>query len=1085
MRPRAIGAAILTALARHSVHAAEPDPIEFFEKKIRPVLIAECVDCHNAEKQKGGLRLDHREAWMKGGDSGASILPGDTKNSLLLRSIRHEEEDLKMPSKAPKLDAAVIADFEAWVKMGAPDPRDEPSKTAQSEGNSGAKWEQLLAMRRTWWSLQPVRSVEVPNVAGDPVHPVDRFLRVKQAEKGLAPAGPAAASAVLRRLSYVLTGLPPEPEQALRFEAEYAADSVRAVETAVDGFLASARFGEHWARHWMDLMRYTETHGSETDQPLPMAWQYRDYLVRAFNQNVPLDALIREHLAGDILPKPRLSAGGLNESSVGPAHFRMVEHGENAVDTREDQVRVLENQIDVVSKAFQGMTVACARCHDHKFDAISQRDYYALQGVFASAHLGQRVIDTPAHLNRLNGALEQAQEALRQGLGKEWLKAAERLRAEFPETLEQEDGWKQAFGEAQKDPAHPLHAWFKINTDNLPQQWEALRKKSEADQAAIKEFNVTHFKKVWDFRQGQAEGWLRSGAGLEQKPELERFRVSQSGDRLLVGLYPPALLSHWFSSRQHGIMISPAFTIETGRISVRAFGFDGLVRLVTDNYAVARRFNSKAVLLEEKDGWHMLNDKELTDPDRRKGQRARLEFVTREDSSIPVKYLKPLDPNSKPAAKSEPVEDSFFGVAEIVFHNRKNNEVPKLEASGLRLLLQKRAPASRAELAGLYSEVLREAIEAWSQHSATEDQVAYLNAFLSSGLLPVHLSEMPSLQPMVERYRALHREVPQPRRAPGLLELEPSDAPLLTRGDHKNPADLVQRGYLEVLGKGPFKTQQSGRLELADQIASPQNPLTARVMANRIWHWVYGVGIVPTVDNFGRIGEQPSHPELLEYLAARLVQKDWSLKEGLRFLLTTETFRSSSKPSLEAQTKDPANQWLTHMRVRRLEAESIRDSLLRVSGGLVEKAGGPGLGEADMSSRSVYLAVSRSKLNSFLGVFDAPRPFTTVGRRDITTVPAQSLALLNGPFATKCANLWSARVIRSSSPKLPQVRLDSMFMSAFARRPTQAETRALLDVLERLRAESQYAASPAKADAEAWGHLAHTLMNLKEFIYLP
>ena len=1082
---RAIGVAILTALARHSVHAAEPDSVEFFEKKIRPVLIAECVDCHNADKQKGGLRLDHREGWKKGGDSGASIVPGDINGSLLLRSIRHEEEDLKMPSKAPKLDAAVIADFEAWVKMGAPDPREEPSKTAQSEGNSGAKWEQLLAMRRTWWSLQPVRSVEVPNVAGGPVHPVDRFLRLKQAEKGIAPVGPAAASAVLRRLSYVLTGLPPEPEQALRFEAEYTADPAHAVETAVDGFLASARFGEHWARHWMDLMRYTETHGSETDQPLPMAWQYRDYLVRAFNQNVPLDDLIREHLAGDILPKPRLSADGLNESSVGPAHFRMVEHGENAVDTREDQVRVLENQIDVVSKAFQGMTVACAKCHDHKFDAISQRDYYALQGVFASVHLGQRVIATPAHLNRLNGALEKAQEALRQGLAKEWLKAAEHLRAEFPETFEQDDGWKQALSEAQKEPAHPLHAWLEIKNENLPQQWEALRKKSEAEQAAIKESNTNHFKKVWDFREGQAEGWLRSGAGLEQKPEAGRFGVSQSGDRLLEGLYPPALLSHWFSSRQHGIMISPAFTIETGRISVRAFGFDGLVRLVTDNYAVARRFNSKAVLLEEKDGWHMLNDKELTDPDRRKGQLARLEFVTREDSSIPVQNLKPRDPNSKPASKSEPVEDSFFGVAEIVFHNRKNNEVPKLETSGLRLLLQKKAPASRAELAGLYSEVLREAIDAWSRHSATEDQVAYLNAFLSPGLLPVHLSEMASLQPMVERYRALHREVPQPRRAPGPLELEASDAPLLTRGDHKSPADLVPRGYLEVLGKGPFQTQQSGRLELAEQIASPQNPLTARVMANRIWHWVYGAGIVSTVDNFGRMGEQPSHPELLEYLAARLVQKDWSLKEGLRFLLTTETFRSSSKPSLEAQTKDPANQWLTHMRVRRLEAESIRDSLLQVSGGLVEKAGGPGVGEADMSSRSVYLAVSRSKLNSFLGVFDAPRPFTTFGRRDITTVPAQSLTLLNGPFATKCADLWSARVIRTSTSKVAEERLDSMFLSAFARLPTQAEARVLLDVLERLRTESQDAASPTKADSTAWGHLAHTLINLKEFIYLP
>ena len=1075
--------AILGAVASLDLHAAAPDGVEFFENKIRPVLVAECVDCHNAEKQKGGLRLDYRAAWQKGGDSGAAIVPGDPKGSLLLRSIRHEEEDLKMPSKAPKLDAAVIADFEAWVSMGAPDPREESPKSAQS----GSKWEQLLAMRRTWWSLQPVRSVDAPTAAhaGGAVHPVDRFLRVKQAEKGLVPAEPAVASAVLRRLSYVLTGLPPEPEQALRFEGEYAANPARAVETAVDGFLSSTRFGEHWARHWMDLMRYSESHGSETDKPLPMAWRYRDYLVRAFNQNVPLDALIREHLAGDLLPNPRVSPDGLNESSAGPAHFRMVEHGENAVDTREDQVRVLDNQIDVVSKAFQGMTVACARCHDHKFDAISQRDYYALQGVFASGHLGQRVLDTPEHLNRSNAALSLALEEVRKGIAREWLKAGEHLFDAIPDTLEQEDGWKQAFSDAQKDPAHPLRAWSLLAAENLPQQWEALRNTVETEQAALKKSNAVHFKKAWDFRQGQAEGWLRSGAGLEQRPEPGRFSVSESGDRILESLYPPALMSHWFSPRQHGVLVSPAFTIETGRISVRAFGFDGLVRLVPDNYAVANRFHSKSVLSKEKDGWQMLGDGELRNPDLRKGQRARLEFVTREDSSIVLAKAKRRGPNLNSGGQVGRSSGSFFGVAEIVFHNRPNNEVPKLESSGLRLLLQKNAPSTREQLAGVYSEVLRETVEAWTRHAASEDQAAFLNAFLIPGLLPVHVSNIPALGPLVERYRALHREVPEPRRAPGVHELEPSDAPLLTRGDHKSPAESVPRGYLEVLGQGPYQTRQSGRLELAQQITSPQNPLTARVLANRIWHWVYGVGIVPTVDNFGRMGEPPSHPELLEYLAARLVEKDWSLKEGLRFLLTTETFRTSSRPSSEAHKSDPANQWLSHMRVRRLEAEAIRDSLLRLSGGLAEKHSGPGAAETNMQSRSVYLAVSRARPSPFLGVFDAPQPFTTFGRRDVTTVPAQSLTLLNGPFATRCAVLWKERVFKSSSPKAAGERLESMFLSALARKPTPSEARVLLDVLERWSAESKDAASPTKAEYEAWGHLAHTLINLKEFIYLP
>lgn len=1075
-------AVLLSAALQSATGAAEPDPVEFFERKIRPVLVAECVDCHNGEKQKGGLRLDHREAWKKGGDSGPAIVPGDPKESLLLRTIRHEEEDLKMPSKAPKLDAAVIADFEAWVRMGAPDPREAPTGV----GKSGSKWEELLAMRRTWWSLQPVQPVEVPGQQGAAAHPVDRFLRVKQREQGLMPSGAAPASAVLRRVSYTLTGLPPRPEQATAFEKAYAADPARAVEEAVDGFLASERFGEHWARHWMDLMRYSETHGSETDQPLPMAWQYRDYLVRAFNQDVPLDALIREHLAGDLLETPRVSGDGLNESSVGPAHFRMVEHGENAVDTREDQIRVLDNQIDVVGKAFQGMTIACARCHDHKFDAISQRDYYALQGVFASAHMGQRVIDTPEHLNRVNGALEEALEAVRQGLAREWRGASDRIANEIPEALEQEDGWKQAFWEATKDAAHPLRAWSQLGQENIGRQWEELRQTVEKERTDLKEANVRNFKKVWDFREGNAEGWMRSGAGLEAKPEPGRFSIFGSGDILLDGLCPPALMTHRFSMRQHGIFVSPAFTIETGRISVRAFGFDGLVRLVPDNYAVARRFHSKTVLMENKDGWHMLGGTELPDPDRRKGQRARLEFVTREDSSIPVESAKTPDPLVKSVPKNAQPRDSFFGVAEIVFHHRKTNEVPKLEASGLHLLLRKKAPETRDGLKRVYAEVLREAVDAWAGHRATEDQVAFLNAFVAPGLLPVHLSEMPLMRPLVERYRALNREVPKPRRAPGLQEVESSDAPLLTRGDHKSPAETVPRGYLEVLGGGAYKTSQSGRLELARQIASRENPLTARVMANRIWHWVYGVGIVPTVDNFGRMGEKPTHPELLEYLAGRLVEKGWSLKEGLRFLLSTETFRSSSLPSLEAQKTDPANQWLSHMRVRRLEAESIRDSLLQLSGNLETKLGGPSEISVDgnMKNRSLYLAVRRTHLSQFLGVFDAPQPFTTFGRRDVTTVPAQSLTLLNGPLAARCADLWEKQI--AVQKKNPQERLEWMFTSAFARKPTESESQVLLDFLGRSREELSGPASPAvQMERQAWSHLAHALINLKEFIYIP
>jgi hypothetical protein len=1077
MGPAAMALTAALVCSPTGSRASTPEGLEFFEKKIRPVLVAECIDCHNAEKTKGGLRLDFREGWRKGGDSGPAIVPGNPKGSLLMRSIRHEEPDLKMPSKAPKLDAAVLADFEQWIAGGAPDPREEPSAAAASQGDlTASKWEQALAMRRQWWSLQPVRPIEPPpSDPGSPhPHPVDRFLHAKQAEHGLHPAPAAPAAVVLRRLSFVLTGLPPEPEQLTLFEKDYTQDPGRAVASAVDSLLQSERFGEHWANHWMDLVRYCESHGSETDQPLPLAWRYRDYLVRLFNQDLPLDAAIREHLAGDLFPNPRKSSDGLIESTLGPAHFRMVEHGENALDTREDQVRVLDNQIDVITKAFQGLTVACARCHDHKFDAISQRDYYALQGILAAPHLGQRVVDAPEHLNRHNEALSKTLEDLRQGLATHWRDAARALPDELPDPLhtsfDQEDAWKQLFQDARRDSNHPLRPWIDLPESHVPEAWNSLRTSLSKQLADHKASNSIKFQKVWDFRDGNAPGWLRSGAGLDQRPEAGRFHVFPAGDRILECLHPPALLSHTFSSRQHGILISPEFTIETGRISVRAFGSGGMIRLLPDNYAVARRFHAKAFFEKDEDRWLMLTDRELPDPERRNGHRARLEVVTREDSSIPLG-----------SAKKRSTE-SFFGISEIVFHKQPTKDAPAPENSPLELLLEKPAPASRSALGKLYAEVIREAIEAWAAHQATENQIAFLNPFLRAGVLPVHLSDLPALRPIVERYRHLHSEVPEPRRAPGLYEMDSSDAPLLARGDHKSPGPMVPRGYLQVFDSKPWNLSpaQSGRLELAEAIVSPHNPLTARVMANRIWHWVFGVGIVPTVDNFGRMGEPPSHPELLDYLAGHLVREGWSLKNTLRFLLTTETFRSSSKPSEAALEIDPANRWLSHMRIRRLDAESIRDNLLKTASLLTPQPGGPGTppnADHTSTSRSLYLSVRRSLPSPFLGVFDKPQPFTTFGRRDLTTVPAQSLTLLNGPLASRCASMWAQKLLAKPGPA-PE-RLEQMFLSAFARKPSAHESEQLLATLQSLQTDL------AETEANAWTHLAHTLLNTKEFIHLP
>ncbi|MEO1996565.1 MAG: DUF1549 domain-containing protein, partial [Planctomycetaceae bacterium] len=411
--------------------------LEFFETRIRPVLVERCYACHNSSKTaEASLTLDHRAGMLKGGDGGAIIVPGQAGRSRLLRILRHELPGLEMPQDDGKLSKSVIADIETWIDMGAPDPRNKPP-TLQ-ELTRATSWEAIFEKRKAWWSFQPVVKPTIPEVRASDwsPHAVDRFLLAAMERRGLAPAAAADRRGLLRRTTFVLTGLPPTTEQVNAFLAD---KSPTAFHTAVDQLLASARFGERWARHWMDLVRYCESHGSQGDPELPNAYRYRDYLIRAFNSDVPYDQLVREHLAGDLLPQPRWNSDeNFNESAIGPAHLRMVELGFVPVDALEDQVKVVDNQIDVYSKAFLGLTASCARCHNHKFDPISQEDFYALYGIFVSSRPGQVLIDDPELLDRNRRELMQLKHQIRSGLAGAWLEAAERLSTRLKQEIDRQ-----------------------------------------------------------------------------------------------------------------------------------------------------------------------------------------------------------------------------------------------------------------------------------------------------------------------------------------------------------------------------------------------------------------------------------------------------------------------------------------------------------------------------------------------------------------------------------------------------------------------------------------------------------------------
>ncbi len=1061
---------------------ANADATEFFEKHIRPVLAAECYECHGEKKAKGGLRVHTREALLKGGDTGPAVVPGAPNKSLLIRAISHKDPDLEMPKDRPRLDEKTMQAFVRWVKDGVPFPDAEVAATVTAES-----WESTFARRKQWWSLQPVHKPVLPSVKnrGWSSHPVDQFILARLEGAGLQPASSAEKRVLLRRITFALTGLPPTVEETDGFLADRSADAYSKV---VDRLLASPRFGEHWARHWMDLIRYAESHGSEGDPVVPWAWRFRDYLIRAFNADVPYDQFIREQIAGDLLPKPRYNPQErLNESMLGIAHYRMVEHGYQPVDELDEQVKFVDNQIDVLGKTFQALTISCARCHDHKFDAISQKDFYALYGIFASSRPAQVTIDVPEQLALLKPELTRLKQQIKSSIADVWLNATNQFTAKLADLLRippkstptstnapPPEPWETAWADAATNTANPLHILARagsLSSADLRSEWARQTAYWQNELRERKAFNAWHFTNAWVLSGDDYEQWFKHGSGLPESPSAAgEFSLEPSGDQIVSGIYPAGVFTHLLARRHHGVLTSPRLKIETSYISVRALGDkDSSMRLLVENYPLSGgRFPS---VRPKKNGMTWLR----MDTAYWKGSHAYFEAATAEDLTTYSKSAE--DGDVKPSG-------SYFGIDRIVIHDGK--ESPKEEVIPILPLLAGDAPTSAEELISRYAASLTEIISSWRRGgSLTDDQTAYFDFFVRHGFLPNNLSKLSSLQPLVKQYRKLEAEVPGPRRAPGLLEGCGFDQAFFPRGDHNRPGEPVPRHYLTALGSQPYRTALSGRLELADEIASANNPLTARVMVNRIWYHLFGRGVVASVDNFGRMGSNPTHPELLDYLAVRFVEHGWSVKDMIRFLVTSRTFQMSSQPSSAAFQKDPANELWQHMRLRRLEAEAIRDSLLAASGQLDSKMYGASVSQPPMDNnrRSVYISIRRGRPHPFLEVFDAPIPATTRGQRDLTNLPAQSLALMNDPFVITLAGKWAESLVANASMTAEQ-RIQRVFTTALGRPASRAEVKRAKTFLANVAAENHIAADQMSSNVKTWQDLAQAILSLKEFIYV-
>lgn len=1040
---------------------------------------------------------------LEGGDEGDLIIPGKPDESLLIISIRHEDEDLEMPSKAPKLEGQVIKDFEEWVMMGAPDPR--LKKPTAEELEKAIPWLVLLKKRSKWWSFQPLKERDAPDVS-NPVwnkNPIDQYLFASLKEKGLKPVGEASPEVLVRRIYLILTGLPPKSEVVEAFVAD---PSQVAYEKLVDGLLTSKGYAERWARYWMDWYRYAESHGSEGDPSLPYISEYRSYLIRAFEQDVPYDQLIREHLAGDLLENPRINKKlGIVESAIGPAHVRMAPHGFGVADAYGEQVSFVDNQVDVISKAMLAMTVSCARCHNHKFDPISHKDFYSFYGIMVSNRLATINVDTPEKQAINKKAIAELKGEIKTAMGAYWkdrvgaavsrlvnakfqdnpqtmkilrakavAKANKRkreLEAQIPPpTTKEVQRAKKEIQKAKRRTITLPESYVEIVALSVevkeydafqshPFSWAKALRNLPKDEFAKKIKAMTASHKSWvnqldemkksatfylDLRdQDTLDKWYMQGNGLSPKVSpAGSFALAAQGGSAITGIYPAGVYSHLFSGKHSATMSSIYHIAEGKRAFVKAVGDQGRIRMSVRNYPLTHGgLHPEIVLGTQAMKWHEFKKYKFWNE-----EKVHFDFFNRRD----VTRIFGSNKNSM---------RSHFGISEII----AGVEDDRIANSGAPLnavSTETEEIEDRASLITVYENALMESIKAWEGNSMTDSQAEFLSAFVRHDFLPNRYGRFPdAINSLFEKYRKLEAGIPEPTRAPGIIEGDVVDHPLLGRGNYNDEKEPVDRKFLDVFSDKLYSKEDSGRLEFAEDMVSPMNTLKSRVLVNRLWNYVFGRGIVSSTDNFGRMGKKPTHPELLDYLALDFEKKGWSMRKAIRQMVLSRAFRASSNASDELMEADPENLCLSHYTPRRLDAEAIMDSINFVGGG--------------GQQRAIYTKMKRNSLDPFLKTFNLPIGTTTRSNRDITNVPAQALTLLNGELAKKVAKEWSENVIKDKTLEKAEDRINSLFMDAYARKLRDSERKGILGFYNSFENSS-----------DALNKVAFAILNSKEFIYV-
>ncbi|WP_299462531.1 DUF1553 domain-containing protein [uncultured Gimesia sp.] len=978
-----------------------------FDRVIAPLIAGRCLECHAGLDPKAGFDLSRRAAAFQGGENGPALHAGKPVESLIWQYIEADE----MPPEHP-LSAEEKQIFKHWIQAGAPwgtDPIDAFSKTTNKRGGYD------------WWSLQPLRQPVVPHV---PDHlggqnPIDAFVRARLQEHGFQPQPRADRRTLIRRLYFSVIGLPPEPEEVEAFINDPVPD---AYEKLVDRLLVSPHYGEHWARHWLDVVRFGESNGFERDQPRTNAWHYRNWVIQALNQDLPYDQFVRMQLAGDLLepanPQAVIATGFL----VAGPHDVVIPVSKDMRETmRQDE---LEDKIGVVSQTFLGLTVNCARCHDHKFDPISQQEYYQIAAALAGVEHGERDLPDPEYA-RAQQQLAESGKKLREVQAALFALESQACQRVMTSRITS-DKTDTPFS-----VSSPIAAWdFQKSTEDLAGGLKGTLHGSakQTEQGLQLDGNGAFLQTEplnQDLKEKTLEVWVKL-ANLEQRGGGVISVQTLDGnlfDAIVFGEQQPG---HWLAGSDH-------FS--------RTKSFQG----APEQEAAEKEV--QFVIVYQADGKIA---------------------AYRNGASYGAAY------------QSSQLQSFSSGKTEVLFGLRHGSP------GGNRLL------KGIIRKARLYDRVLTpEEIQSsakWGGTFLSEEELTAVLTQPERDSRQKHHEERKRLQSEIEHLQAI-----QPTKVYAALSRNPGVSHLLRRGSVSAPADVVKPGGLNAIKgvSGDLKLavdspDRDRRVKFANWVTDSQNPLFARVIVNRVWHYHFGQGLVNTPNDFGFNGGRCSHPKLLDWLAVELIRNRWSLKSLHRLILMSATFQQSSEPNSDALKVDAGNQWLWRKSPQRVEAESIRDSILKVSGQLNSEIGGHGYQDVksyffkgtqfyepldpvgkEFNRRSIYRFSARGGRHPLLETFDCPDPSTTTPDRASTTTPLQALSLMNTSFVLRMSDLLAERVQQRAGSE-SQKQVTELFLLTFQRRPLKQEALMAREFLE------QYGLSA----------LCRVILNGNEFLYV-